>query len=166
MKILICGFMGAGKSTFASNLNAPNWEKVELDQQVERRAACTISQIFDKVGESGFRQLELLALTKLLDSDANILISLGGGTLERQVLSLIKERSAILVWINVPFEICFNRVDGDNNRPLLKQGRGKLLKLYQNREKNYRQAQLQLGLQDTITLRNIDDLLQRLSDKS
>lgn len=166
MKILICGFMGAGKSTFVSELVAPEWEKFELDDQIEGIAECSIAQIFEEQGETAFRQYEHQALEKLLLKPGNVLISLGGGALSDAVLKLIGHCGATLVWLNTPFEICHNRIDGDTNRPLVKQGRDKLLKLYQSRQKSYQQAQLQLRCEDTITLRNISDLLQRISDKS
>ncbi len=158
--------MGAGKSFLLNSIEAPDWIKFELDHVIEGAEMSSIPQIFEEKGEKRFRKLELEHLHSLLRLNGNLLISLGGGALSDQALELINEENGILVWLDVPFETCLSRIDGDSNRPLLKQGEAKLLKLYKSRLKNYAKSQLQLGESDIIKLRTIDDLLQRISDKS
>ena len=79
--IFLYGPPGAGKTTIgkllAENLALPF---VDLDQQIEFIAGRSIPQIFDKKGESGFRELEKQALIEVLNQAWGI-IALGGGAL-------------------------------------------------------------------------------------
>ncbi len=57
--VVLVGFMGCGKSTvgrmLGDRLGRPF---IDLDQEIEARADCTIAQVFAEHGEAGFRRLE------------------------------------------------------------------------------------------------------------
>ena len=59
MPIILTGFMGVGKSTvgriLANKLGVPF---VDMDFYIEARRGQTIAEIFDQIGESGFRLLD------------------------------------------------------------------------------------------------------------
>src|SRR5437879_12451771 len=58
---LICltGFMGCGKTTVGQILARHlAWRFVDLDARIEHRAGLRITAIFDRLGESAFREIE------------------------------------------------------------------------------------------------------------
>lgn len=79
MRIFLIGYMGSGKSTvgkgLAKNLNL---SFIDMDEYIEERNMRTIPQIFEKDGESGFRNIERKALLELADFE-NVVIGTGGG---------------------------------------------------------------------------------------
>ena len=80
--IFFIGFLGAGKSTLARNLGQMFHRRyVDTDRLVERRCGCSVAQLFEREGESRFRELE----TEVLDglrNERSLLVSCGGGIVE------------------------------------------------------------------------------------
>ena len=68
IRIILLGYMGAGKTTLgkvlANELNLPFYD---LDWYIEERYRQTISQLFEKYGESGFREIEQKMLHEVAD---------------------------------------------------------------------------------------------------
>ena len=57
--IFLIGFMGAGKSTIARNLQRKlNFPLVEMDERIVREQGMSINDIFEKYGEDHFRDIE------------------------------------------------------------------------------------------------------------
>lgn len=79
-RIIILGYMGAGKTTvgkaLAQNLKM---EFYDLDWYIESRMRKTVKQIFDERGEVGFRKIEYNLLHEVAEFE-NIILSCGGGT--------------------------------------------------------------------------------------
>ncbi|MEJ7711407.1 MAG: shikimate kinase [Pyrinomonadaceae bacterium] len=77
-KILITGFMGAGKTTTALVLSRILGDAhIDLDQLIADRQGLSPQEIIDMDGETRFREVETMALAAALnDSDAHV-ISLG-----------------------------------------------------------------------------------------
>ena len=80
--IFFIGFLGAGKSTLARNLGQLFHRRyVDTDRLVERKSGLTVTQLFERRGEAGFRALETEALASLR-SERSLLVSCGGGIVE------------------------------------------------------------------------------------
>ena len=81
MKIVLLGYMGSGKSSIgnvlATKLGVPF---SDLDRYIEEMEDRSISNIFAKEGEIGFRKKESFYLSKILDDPKSLVISTGGGT--------------------------------------------------------------------------------------
>ena len=81
MKIVLVGYMGAGKTAIgkilAEKMNLPFFD---LDQLIENEEKNTIAAIFDKKGELYFRKLERKCLENFLQVQQNYILALGGGT--------------------------------------------------------------------------------------
>lgn len=79
-RILLVGFMAAGKTTLgkalAKNLGL---QFVDLDLYIESRYHATVSQLFAKQGEEGFRQIERNMLHEVAEFE-DVVIATGGGT--------------------------------------------------------------------------------------
>ncbi len=79
-RIIILGYMGAGKTTVGKAL-AQDLKRqfYDLDWYIESRMRKTVKQLFDERGETGFRQIEHNMLHEVAEFD-NIILSCGGGT--------------------------------------------------------------------------------------
>ena len=79
-RIIIIGYMGAGKTTVGKCLAKElNMDFYDLDWYIESRMRKTVKQIFDEVGEEGFRKIEHNMLHEVAEFE-NVIISCGGGT--------------------------------------------------------------------------------------
>ena len=80
VRIIIIGYMGAGKTTVGKALSkATGFPFYDLDWYIESRMRKTVAQIFAERGEEGFRKIEHAMLHEVAEFE-NIIISYGGGT--------------------------------------------------------------------------------------
>lgn len=117
--IVLCGFMGCGKSTVGKNIARKTGKQfLDMDSYIEKKAGMTVSEIFDKYGESGFRDMEHEAC-KELSKMKDLIIASGGGafTFERNV-EVFKGKDTIVL-LDVPLNIIKYRLRNDKTRPLL-----------------------------------------------
>lgn len=117
--IVICGFMGCGKSTVGKCLAKKTGRKfVDMDAYIEKKAGMTVAMIFEKCGEQGFRDLEHEACVELAAENGLIIASGGGAlTFERNVQAFRGKDTVIL--LDVPLEVIRVRLKNDTKRPLL-----------------------------------------------
>lgn len=117
--IFLIGFMGSGKSTVASCL-AENcgMEIVEMDQLIVEREGMSIPDIFAQKGEPYFRETETDLLIEI-QSEANKVVSCGGGVVLRENNVEEMKKSGTIVLLNAKPETILERVKNDDNRPLL-----------------------------------------------
>ncbi len=117
--IILCGFMGSGKSTVGKNLSTKLGRKfVDLDDFIVEKFGMEISEIFSSRGEEFFRKLETEYLELVLSSQKNIVLSLGGGTIVSPSNQNAVSNGGILFFIDTPFEVCYSRISGDSSRPI------------------------------------------------
>lgn len=80
LRIILIGYMGAGKTTvgkaLSKELGIPFYD---LDWYIENRHRKTVSEIFSEKGEEGFRKIEYNMLHEVAEFE-NVIISCGGGT--------------------------------------------------------------------------------------
>src|ERR1700720_1127267 len=81
-RLILTGFMGAGKSTVGAILARDlGWRFVDLDRVIEASSKSTVAEIFRDYGEADFRRRERQAVEQLI-SEEEIVLALGGGTIE------------------------------------------------------------------------------------
>ncbi len=117
--IVLCGFMGCGKSTIGKQLAKElNRELIDLDDYIEQKEKMKITEIFSQYGEEHFRDLEHMAVKELSNKNG-LVISSGGGTLifERNV-EILKENS-VIIYLESSLEEIKDRLKNDTKRPLL-----------------------------------------------
>jgi len=127
-RIVLTGFMGAGKSTIGRELAAQlGWDFLDLDHHLEQRTGATIPSLFELHGEPKFRRLESAALVSTLHR-TNTVIALGGGTPEIHTNRLLIEQApgTLTIFLDAPFPVLFDRcvlqalTPGTTDRPVLK----------------------------------------------
>ena len=78
--IFLIGYMCSGKTTLGKALaDSSNLDFIDLDDFIEQKAGCSISEIFKRDGEGRFRELEQESLHEVSDFQ-DCIISCGGGT--------------------------------------------------------------------------------------
>ncbi len=137
--IFLTGFMGAGKTTIgrclAERCQVPF---IDLDQRIESGEGRLISAIFAKEGEARFRDLEAAYLAAC---EAPAVIALGGGAYIQSAIRALTAERGLTIFLDLPFELLYQRVAGDSNRPLAR-SRASLAALYQQRLPVYRGAEM------------------------
>jgi shikimate kinase len=148
--IVITGFMGAGKTTVSSALaRRLACSMIDLDRFIEEREGRTPQVIIDEDGEPKFREIESRALREALATKTARIIALGGGTWTiSSNRVLINEHGAFTVWLDAPFELCWQRITRVNlSRPLARDF-GSARRLYDERRAVYDQAMLRVRVNE------------------
>jgi shikimate kinase len=144
--IVVTGFMGSGKSTVARALSrVMRGKMIDLDRFITQRSGRSPKEIIDEDGEPAFRAVETRFLTEVLTSGAARVIALGGGAWTRpENRVLIAEHHGQVVWLDAPFEVCWQRIaDSGSERPLARD-REQAKKLYHSRRPIYQLAALRV----------------------
>lgn len=141
MIIALCGFMGAGKTTIGKKVSKKvDFKYIDLDDYIVEKSGKSIAQIFNDSGEGEFRRLETDSLKEVLNNETDALISLGGGTLERDENVTALKECAKIIYISVPFNVCYTRIR-NTDRPLVKQlTEAQLRDRYIARDKRFRET--------------------------
>jgi shikimate kinase len=119
--IVIIGFMACGKTAVARALAARlNLTLVDLDNKIATLHGRTAAQLIDEEGEPAFRTIETETLSEVLKTHARSVIALGGGAwITDENRKLIAAHSGIAVWVDTPFEVCWQRIaSATEDRPL------------------------------------------------
>jgi shikimate kinase len=89
-RIVLTGFMGAGKSTAGRILAARlHWPFFDIDSLITAEHGRTVAQIFADHGEEHFRRLEAATTARALDPSQGYkraVIALGGGAIETEAI--------------------------------------------------------------------------------
>ena len=81
-RLILTGFMGAGKSTVGAILARDlGWRFIDLDDIIEASSKRTIAEIFRDLGEATFREQERQAVRQV-STEEKIVLALGGGAVE------------------------------------------------------------------------------------
>lgn len=162
--------MGCGKSTIGRKLASKlNLQFVDLDEFIEEKHGESISVIFSKTGENGFRKLEQDALNEVC-SKSNLVIATGGGTPCFYNNMEIINQGGISIYIHLAEAALFSRLKNSRtNRPLLaKKNDEELLSFISGklseREKHYQKSHIKvdgLNLNTEKLIKAIDNYLHR-----
>lgn len=151
-RIFLCGFMGAGKSSVGKRLaHLLNYSFYDLDEVIEQKVGLSVKQMFDKKGEIFFRKTERQSALNFLPQ-SEVVVALGGGSLQDVALTEQLKNEALLVFIECPISVILKRITGNKKRPLLLDENGdkkepEILKnelntLYESRLPLYRKANI------------------------
>lgn len=133
--------MGAGKSCVGVELcRRARLPVFDTDAMVISGTQSSISDIFDRVGEDGFREEESAALRAIPHRRAVVIT--GGGAVLREENVEVMRRLGTIVWLQAGAETIFRRIAHRDDRPLLRSRdpKRRIIELLAAREDLYREA--------------------------
>jgi len=118
--VALVGLMGVGKSTIGRRL-ADHFgiAFVDADDEIEKAAGQSISDIFTSLGEEAFREGEQRVISRLLSDQPLVLATGGGAVTHERTRALLKEK-ATTIWLRGDLKVLARRVANKTHRPLLK----------------------------------------------
>ena len=97
--VFLIGYMGCGKTTLGEELARQiELRFIDLDDFIEARQGMTITEIFDKMGENRFRELETEALLDVA-AMTDVIVGCGGGTPCHGDNMALMNRMGTTVWL-------------------------------------------------------------------
>ena len=144
--LVFLGMMGSGKSSIGNlvsrKLDIPF---IDIDSLIVENTGMSILEIFEKKGESYFRNIEEKITLKSLKKIKNV-VSLGGGafinpTIRKEILL-----NHLSFWLNWDESILIKRIKNSKKRPLaFKSTDQELRTIIKNRSKIYSNAQFKIN---------------------
>lgn len=128
--------MGSGKTSVGKSLARQLLKGfVDIDSVIEAKENATVTEIFEKKGETYFRALEQKCIDEVAKTKGQV-IATGGGL---PIHSTIPKNS-LIVYINADFEVILNRLTKRerDKRPLL-QDEVRAKKLFDERKDTYKE---------------------------
>jgi len=121
MIITLMGYMGSGKSIVSNELSSKmRFKNIDLDNEISSEIGLSIPEIFQKKGELFFRKKEKEILERVLDSQEDVVLSLGGGTpCYYNNIDLINERSVSVYLVANVNALVKNLLYEREKRPLI-----------------------------------------------
>ncbi len=118
--IILCGFMGCGKSSVGRRAaELMGRELCDLDSFIEEKEGMTVSEIFAKYGETGFREREKKAVLEVAGTPGLIIASGGGTVLSEVNVQAFHDKHGLIVFLDAPLAALQERLKNDKRRPLL-----------------------------------------------
>ena len=132
--IVLCGFMGCGKSTIGKALaRRIGYQFADTDDMLTDKTGQSIAEIFAAHGESGFRDMEHQIIQTAAQLEGFV-ISTGGGVMTFERNAELLARHALIVHIHRSFDDCYAAVRRRTGRPIAEsKSREELLQLYEAR---------------------------------
>ena len=163
--IVLLGMMGSGKSTIGYLLSKNiNFNFLDVDKFIEKETGLKIYDIFEKKGESYFRNLEEKITLKLLKHDRKI-ISLGGGSFLNKNIRREILKNHISFWLNWKNSTIIKRILKSKKRPIaFNSGENNLKKLIRQRSDIYSLADYKINcetLTKNMIIKNIIELYEK-----
>ena len=117
--VFLVGPMGSGKSAVGRQLaRLLALTFVDADAEIERRTGVDISYIFEREGETGFRQREAAVIDELTARAGIVLATGGGAVLDPQTRARLRERGRV-VYLRASVNQQLMRTRHSTHRPLL-----------------------------------------------
>ena len=166
-RIVIVGFMGCGKTTVAEALaHQLGCNAIDLDSFITEREGRSPAEIIVEDGESSFRSIETRALDDVLENSKARVIALGGGTWTIEAnRALVTEHDCLSVWLDAPFERCWERIMASGTVRPLAPDRTTAKELYEERRARYSLAKLRFAAEPNTSAPEIAIEIQLASDR-
>ncbi len=162
--IVLVGMPGCGKSAVGRRL-APRLDLpfVDADEQIERAAGQTITEIFADHGEAYFRDGERKVIARLLGEGPQVLATGGGAFMVAETRENIR-RSGISVWLKAEMPLLLRRVLKRDTRPLLQNDpEGTMQRLMATRYPVYATADITVESRDVPHDTIVNEVIEALA---
>jgi shikimate kinase len=140
--IVLVGMMGVGKTSVGRRLaSALRLPFHDADGEIEKAAGLSVTEIFQRHGETEFRRGERGVIKRLLEGRPHVLATGGGAFMDESTRAMIRDK-AVSVWLKANLDVLMKRVQRRPTRPLLQVAdpRAELARLLALREPVYAQA--------------------------
>lgn len=162
--IVITGFMGSGKTVVARELaRITGMRVIDVDTEIERSAKMTIKEIFERLGEPKFREIEAMII-KQVSEKKNVIISTGGGAVLRQENIDAMKKSGVIVCLSAAPETILERTRDNNDRPLLQVENPleRIKELLEFRTPFYEKADIMIDTERKTPLQVAEEIIERM----
>lgn len=162
--VVLVGLMGVGKSTvgrrLARRLGLPF---VDSDAEIEDAAGLSAAEVYERYGESDFRDGERRLVARLIEGDVRVIATGGGAFVDSRTRELLNQR-AITVWLDAPVDILTERTSRRDTRAQLRNGDPKatLEKLANERRRSYEEAHIHVKSGDGAHKEVVDSIVDAL----
>ncbi|GBC81685.1 Shikimate kinase [bacterium HR10] len=164
-RIFLVGFMGAGKTTIGRLLaERLGYAFLDLDEWIQQQVGLSIREIFERMGEAAFREMERRALRGLEAWD-EVVVALGGGAFVSEENRRQVRRLGISIWLDCPLEVILERLAGTTDRPLYRSAE-QMRELWRARRPAYEQADLRVETGRLTPEAIVEEILRRLPPRS
>ena len=166
--IVMVGLMGCGKTAIGRRLaNRLSLPFVDADDEIEKAACKTISEIFQDHGEAYFRNGERKVIARLLKGGPQVLATGGGAFMDAETRENVKE-SGISIWLKADLDVLMRRVMRRSNRPLLQNDdpQAVMQNLMESRYPIYEEADITIESRDVSHDVVVTDILAKLNSCS
>lgn len=118
-KLYLVGLPAAGKTTTAKWLAEKlGWDFIDLDNYITQKAGMSISDLFNRIGEDGFRELEAKCLRETQQISSAV-IGCGGGTAAFHGNMDWMKAHGLTVFLNTSFDVLVQRIlENESGRPM------------------------------------------------
>lgn len=119
--IILVGYMGCGKSTIGRKAaRALEYQFLDTDSVIEEEEGMSIAKLFERKGETYFREKETELLRRLIGGPKGKIIATGGGLpIKEENAALLKELGTV-IYLKPKIDTLVERLSGDKVRPLLR----------------------------------------------
>ncbi|WEK46829.1 MAG: shikimate kinase [Candidatus Andeanibacterium colombiense] len=160
--VVLAGMMGVGKSTIGRKLaGLLHLAFVDADEEIEKAAHMTVSEIFERHGEAEFRDGERRVIGRLVRQGPAVIATGGGAFCNAETRELVL-RDGIAVWLDCDTATLVERVARKDTRPLLRGGDPKeiITRLKAEREPFYAQAPIHVMSESGPHSQTVQRILQ------
>ena len=158
--------MGVGKSTVGRRLaKRLGLSFVDSDAEIEDAAGYSAAEVFERYGESDFRDGERRLVARLVEGDVRVIATGGGAFVDPRTRKLLNER-AITVWLDAPVDILAERTSRRDTRAQLRNGDPKatLERLSEERRPSYEEAHIHVKSGDGAHKDVVDSIIAALEN--
>lgn len=155
-KVVIIGMPGSGKTTIGKILGRElDLKFYDMDEYIQERTSKSILELFEN-GEDYFRNIET-DMCRELSKEKNVLISTGGGVVKKKENIDALKKDALIIFLDRPVEKILEDVDV-SKRPLLKDGKERVINLYNERYELYKKYADEIVVNDSDMIEVIERL--------
>lgn len=167
-RLVVIGFMGAGKSTVGAILAARlGWPFVDLDDEVARRAGAPVHRIIRRRGLDAFRHLESEAGREVMRR-RRVVVAVGGGWPAQPGHMELLADGALSVWLRVSAATAVERVAASGiSRPLLEVAEplATAETLLARRREHYRRGDIEIDTNQRTPREVVADILSKVAPR-
>ncbi|MDO8647279.1 MAG: shikimate kinase [Candidatus Diapherotrites archaeon] len=131
-KVVFIGYRGTGKTVLSRMLAEKlEWELLNTDETIQKKAGLAIPQIVEKFGWPYFRNLEKELAAEISGMEKAMVVDTGGGMVTSEEAAASLKKNSVMVLLEASKEKIFERISTDSNRPSLIKGASQMEEITQ-----------------------------------